>query len=101
MVKPGAKRKASAIANQLFNKTDVNEDNIPFIPIERLEVSISFAYNTFNSEFQQSGINLSDIKKLRDGGFHTVDAIAYAARKEILAVRGMSEQKAERISVSH
>ncbi|KAI6189635.1 DNA repair protein RAD51-like protein [Aphelenchoides bicaudatus] len=61
---------------------DTDADNMPFILIERLE---------------QSGVHASDIRKLRDGGFHTVDAIAHAARKDLLAVKGISEQKVDRI----
>lgn len=48
---------------------------------------------------QQCGISSSDIKKLEDGGFHTVEAIAYAPKKELLTIKGISEAKADKILV--
>lgn len=48
---------------------------------------------------QQCGISSSDIKKLEDGGFHTVEAVAYAPKKELLNIKGISEAKADKILV--
>ncbi|TKR86734.1 hypothetical protein L596_011261 [Steinernema carpocapsae] len=55
--------------------------------------------NTFNviEKLEVAGIHSSDIRKLKEAGFHTIEAIAYAPRKELLAVKGISEQKAEKI----
>lgn len=39
----------------------------------------------------------ADIKKLKEGGINTVDALAHAAKKEITAIKGLSEAKAEKI----
>ncbi|XP_026110379.1 DNA repair protein RAD51 homolog A-like [Carassius auratus] len=49
------------------------------------------------SRLEQSGISSSDIKKLEDGGFHTVEAVAYAPKKELLHIKGISEAKADKI----
>lgn len=49
---------------------------------------------------QQYGIHSTDLKKLRESGFHTVESVVYAPRKELLNVKGISEQKAEKIFVS-
>ena len=46
---------------------------------------------------EQYGISTGDIKKLMECGFFTVEAIAYAPRKNVIAVKGISEQKAEKI----
>lgn len=39
MLKKASKRMATKIADQIGKKTEVDEDNVAFIPIERLEVS--------------------------------------------------------------
>eukprot|EP00036_Acanthoecidae_sp_10tr_P001847 CAMPEP_0182938568 /NCGR_PEP_ID=MMETSP0105_2-20130417/44089_1 /TAXON_ID=81532 ORGANISM="Acanthoeca-like sp., Strain 10tr" /NCGR_SAMPLE_ID=MMETSP0105_2 /ASSEMBLY_ACC=CAM_ASM_000205 /LENGTH=339 /DNA_ID=CAMNT_0025077883 /DNA_START=76 /DNA_END=1095 /DNA_ORIENTATION=- len=44
-----------------------------------------------------AGISASDIKKLQEGGFHTVEALAYVPMKRITAIKGISEQKATKI----
>ncbi|TRY88475.1 hypothetical protein DNTS_005156 [Danionella cerebrum] len=49
------------------------------------------------SRLEQCGISSSDIKKLEDGGFHTVEAVAYAPKKELLGIKGISEAKADKI----
>ncbi|XP_016382297.1 DNA repair protein RAD51 homolog 1 [Sinocyclocheilus rhinocerous] len=49
------------------------------------------------SRLEQCGISSSDIKKLEDGGFHTVEAVAYAPKKELLHIKGISEAKADKI----
>jgi DNA repair protein RAD51 len=46
---------------------------------------------------EQYGIVSGDIKKLIEAGFHTVESIAYAPKKAVLAVKGISEIKAERV----
>ncbi len=48
---------------------------------------------------QQSGISASDIRKLEDAGFHTIEAVAYAPKKELLNIKGISEAKADKILV--
>uniref|UniRef100_A0AC34R0S8 DNA recombination and repair protein Rad51-like C-terminal domain-containing protein n=1 Tax=Panagrolaimus sp. JU765 TaxID=591449 RepID=A0AC34R0S8_9BILA len=46
---------------------------------------------------EQHGIHVSDIKKLRESGFCTVESVAFAPKKELLLVKGISEQKADRL----
>lgn len=48
---------------------------------------------------QQCGISTSDLKKLEDAGFHTIEAVAYAPKKELLNIKGISEAKADKILV--
>lgn len=50
--------------------------------------------------FQGNGISASDIKKLEEGGFYTIESIAFAHKKELLAIKGISEAKADKIMVS-
>jgi len=42
-------------------------------------------------------ISANDIKKLRDGGYFTVDAIAQATKKDLGLIKGISEQKVEKL----
>ena len=53
----------------------------------------------FSCAFQQCGINANDVKKLEEAGFHTVEAVAYAPKKELLNIKGISEAKADKILV--
>ena len=46
---------------------------------------------------QQHGISANDVKKLVDAGFFTVEAVAYTPKKALLAVKGISEAKADKI----
>ncbi|NXM02154.1 RAD51 protein, partial [Tyrannus savana] len=49
------------------------------------------------SRLEQCGINANDVKKLEEAGFHTVEAVAYAPKKELLNIKGISEAKADKI----
>lgn len=46
------------------------------------------------------GIGGADIKKLQEAGFCTVESIAFAPRKSLLAVKGISDAKADKLAVS-
>lgn len=46
---------------------------------------------------QAQGIAAADLKKLQDANYHTVESVAHASKKELSAVKGLSEQKAEKI----
>ncbi|XP_055496937.1 DNA repair protein RAD51 homolog 1 isoform X1 [Leucoraja erinacea] len=46
---------------------------------------------------EQCGISANDVKKLEEAGFHTVEAVAYAPKKELINIKGISEAKAEKI----
>ncbi|KAJ3070210.1 recombinase rad51 [Podochytrium sp. JEL0797] len=46
---------------------------------------------------EQYGIQATDIKKLCDAGFYTVEAVAFTPRKALMAIKGFSEQKADKI----
>lgn len=64
----------------------MRQPNLQFIP--------GFLY------LQQCGINANDVKKLEEAGFHTVEAVAYAPKKELINIKGISEAKADKILVS-
>ncbi|KAI9477957.1 MAG: DNA repair protein RAD51, partial [Benjaminiella poitrasii] len=43
------------------------------------------------------GIHISDIKKLQSAGFYTIDSVAYTPRKALVAIKGLSEAKIDKI----
>ena len=46
---------------------------------------------------EQQGIAAADIKKLQEGGFNTVESIAFTTKKTLIGVKGISEAKADKI----
>ncbi|CCW62413.1 unnamed protein product [Phytomonas sp. EM1] len=65
-------------------------------PKEMLDASNSSGFRVVQI-LENYGIAGSDIKKLMEHGFYTVESVAYAPKKNILAVKGISEGKAEKI----
>lgn len=84
-----------------MSQTQNDEEDAGFLVISKLEVrhiisSFFVLILTFNTK-QEAGISSTDIKKLKDGGFYTVESIAYAPKKALLAVKGISETKADKL----
>ncbi|KAG0438868.1 DNA repair protein RAD51 like protein A [Dictyocoela muelleri] len=48
-------------------------------------------------ELKKEGINQSDINKLMEAGYNTVESLAFTPKKQIMLVKGFSEVKAEKI----
>ncbi|ETO22792.1 DNA repair protein RAD51 [Reticulomyxa filosa] len=48
-------------------------------------------------DLQSEGITPQDIKKLRVQGFYTVESVAFAPRKNLLDVKGISEVKVDKL----
>ncbi|KAL9621609.1 MAG: hypothetical protein Q9160_004001 [Pyrenula sp. 1 TL-2023] len=46
-----------------------------------------------------AGLTARDIKLIADGGYHTVEAVAYTPRRQLEQIKGISEQKASKILV--
>ena len=46
---------------------------------------------------QEFGISASDCKKLKEAGFHTLESLAFTPKKTLLMIKGMSEQKVDKI----
>ncbi|OZJ06257.1 DNA repair protein rhp51 [Bifiguratus adelaidae] len=46
---------------------------------------------------EEMGISASDIKKLVEAGYHTVEAVAYTPKKALLTIKGISETKADKL----
>ncbi len=78
------------------------EEEAPPAPVEEAQApaaqeSASDAGPRPVQHLEQYGIASADIKRLIESGFYTIESVAYAARKNILAVKGISEIKAEKI----
>lgn len=48
-------------------------------------------------KLEAPGISAADLKKLQEAGYNTVEAIAYAPKKHLLTIKGISETKADKI----
>lgn len=46
---------------------------------------------------ESHGVSAADIKKLKEAGYNTVESIVYAPKKNLLAIKGISEAKADKI----
>ena len=57
-------------------------------------------YQNLSNLFQTQGIGAADLKKLQEAGYNTIEAVAFAPRKDLIAIKGISEQKADKIIVS-
>jgi len=59
----------------------------------------SHAELTLSHEFyvQQHGISAVDVKKLQGAGFYTVESVAFSTKKALIAVKGVSDTKADKI----
>lgn len=89
------------VAEETFEQTDVavageemvnnggadhdEEDDVALVSFVQLE------------KLQINGITSADIKKLRENGLHTVEAVAYAPRKHLMEIKGISEAKADKL----
>lgn len=49
------------------------------------------------SKMEEFGISSSDCKKLKEAGFHTLESVAFTPKKTLLLIKGMSEQKVDKI----
>ncbi|KAL7648465.1 UNVERIFIED_CONTAM: hypothetical protein RMT77_000371 [Armadillidium vulgare] len=49
------------------------------------------------AKLEQHGISMSDIKKLEEAGYYTIESIAFAPKRFLLQIKGVSEAKADKI----
>merc|ERR1719414_1672336 len=48
-------------------------------------------------KLQDAGINAADLKKLKDAGYNTSQSVVFAMRKDLLSIKGLSDQKVDKI----
>ena len=61
--------------------------------------NVYFNAFAFSIKLKGHGISAGDIKKLEEAGFHTVESVAYAPKKSLIAIKGISEAKADKVMV--
>ncbi|XP_044255963.1 DNA repair protein RAD51 homolog 1-like [Tribolium madens] len=49
------------------------------------------------SKLEGNGITAADLKKLKDAGFHSIESLAYTPKKTLVAIKGMSEAKIDKL----
>ncbi|KAJ2500994.1 recombinase rad51 [Coemansia sp. RSA 1972] len=49
------------------------------------------------SNLEQVGISASDVKKLNEAGYYTVESVAYTPRKQLLTIKGFSDTKVDKV----
>lgn len=49
------------------------------------------------SAMEGNGITASDIKKLQEAGYYTVESVAYQPKKQLITVKGISDAKADKL----
>ena len=49
------------------------------------------------NKLQEAGIHQNDIKKLAEAGLNTVEAVAFTPKKFLVTIKGISDQKADKI----
>jgi DNA repair protein RAD51 len=62
--------------------------------VAETEVAVSFLKI---EELENHGVARTDILKLKTAGYHTVQAVAHATMRKLTEVKGLSEQKAQKI----
>jgi len=50
------------------------------------------------AKLEGTGISSADVKKLAEAGFHTVESVAYATKKSLIAIKAISEAKADKLA---
>lgn len=71
-----------AAASRVQADEAMEEEELPYSLVDKL---------------QDAGINAADLKKLKDAGYNTSQAIVFSMRKDLLAIKGLSDQKVDKI----
>ena len=57
------------------------------------------AYNLIE-RLEGPGIGAPDLKKLKEAGFHTIESVCHATKKELTGIKGISDNKVDKIHES-
>lgn len=52
---------------------------------------------TCSGRTQEFGIAAADIKKLKDNGIHSVEALAHSNKRDLVNMKGLSEAKIDKM----
>ncbi|KAH7929320.1 hypothetical protein BV22DRAFT_130802 [Leucogyrophana mollusca] len=61
------------------------------------EEDCAFSGPLLVGKLEEAGIHPNDIKKLSEAGLNTVEAVAFTPKKNLLAIKGISDAKADKI----
>jgi DNA repair protein RAD51 len=80
-------------------KNKQQEEEVEEEDIEETEETTKVVTNelVLVNELEKEGISAADIKKLQDGGLFTVESICSTPKKNLIVLKGISEQKADKI----
>ena len=51
-------------------------------------------------QLEGGGVSAGDIKKLQEAGIHTVEGLAHAPMKQLVAIKGLNEAKVKKLKES-
>ncbi|WVQ95689.1 DNA repair protein RAD51 [Kwoniella sp. CBS 9459] len=74
-----------------------SQEQDPFVGGEGEEDECELMAPLLVAKLQEAGISAQDTKKLSDAGYHTVEAVAFTPKKVLCTIKGISEQKADKI----
>ena len=70
-----------------------------FLAVQMTGGGVCILHKAVTVVFKGNGISAADIKKLEDAGYFTVEAVAFAPKKILVIIKGISEAKADKITV--
>ena len=89
-------QKRSKQEKKVLSKFNMQEESTATTSTLATEEAESIGPLPINA-LEAHGVASGDVKKLRDAGYHTVESITYAPKKMLLAIKGISEAKADKI----
>ncbi|KAK2707538.1 hypothetical protein QYM36_015295 [Artemia franciscana] len=79
------------MAQQVSQEINESQQNVAYTDAEDGPIPLS--------KLIGSGVTSADVKKLEEAGFFTVESVAFAPKKHLITIKGISEQKAEKICI--
>ena len=62
-----------------------------------IEEEEEFSGPTLIGKLEEFGISAADVKKLVEAGFQTVESITFTAKKNLITIKGITENKIDKI----
>ena len=62
-----------------------------------IEEEEELAGPTLIGKLEEFGISAADVKKLMEAGFQTVEAVTFTAKKNLVTIKGITENKIDKI----
>ena len=96
--RPSTRPKPKAAKAKQVTVTIADEASVATEQVSN-EVHTSSVSDVFQEidKLQDCGINAADLKKLKEAGLHSALSVIYTTRKDLCNIKGLSEQKVEKI----